>query len=83
MGHVPDFEQVSGKSESFVCFGPLVMDGYGACYNIRDYDLIFGLSAMRSCEDTSVDAFHDAVVDSLNDMHDLCILYEQKQQSKL
>ena len=41
--------KVSGASESFVCFGPLVMDGYGICYNIRERDLILGLSSMISC----------------------------------
>jgi carnitine O-acetyltransferase len=70
--------QVSGKYEAFVCFGPLVMDGYGICYNIRDQDLIIGLSNMKSCKDTSVDAFNEALDKSLIEMHDLCVSLNQK-----
>ncbi len=70
--------QVSGKYEAFVCFGPLVMDGYGICYNIRDEDLLIGLSDMKSCKDTSVDRFRDELENSLNDMHDLCVAHSQK-----
>eukprot|EP00095_Tigriopus_kingsejongensis_P010617 maker-scaffold795_size96016-snap-gene-0.24 protein:Tk10617 transcript:maker-scaffold795_size96016-snap-gene-0.24-mRNA-1 annotation:"carnitine o-acetyltransferase isoform x2" len=65
--------QVSGKSESFVCFGPLVMDGYGCCYNIRDYDFLIGLSAMKSCPETNVSTFHDVLEECLNHMHDICV----------
>lgn len=72
--------QVSAKSESFLAFGPLVMDGYGCCYSLRDHDFLLGLSAMKSCPETSVDKFYEALEESLNDMHDLCV---QTQQSHL
>jgi carnitine O-acetyltransferase len=73
--------QVSGLAEACVGFGPLVMDGYGCCYNIREHDLMFGLSCMKSCNETSVTAFKDAMEQSMLEMHDL--LASRKGQSKL
>lgn len=65
--------QISSKHEAFVCYGPLVTDGYGCAYNIRDYDIIFGLSSMRSDPETCLLQFHDALGSSLNEMHDLAV----------
>ena len=73
--------QVSGKAEAVVCFGPLVMDGYGCCYNIREHDLLFGLSCMKSCEETNVKIFKEAMEQSLLEMHDL--LASRPQNAKL
>ena len=74
---IPARLQVSGASESFVCFGPLVMDGYGICYNIRERDLILGLSSMRSCGETHLGDFRRAIEDSLVAMHDLFVRHGQ------
>ena len=65
--------QVSGLSPSFVCFGPLVADGYGVCYNIREHDLILGLSSMHSCGETNLGDFRRAIESCLVAMHDLCV----------
>jgi carnitine O-acetyltransferase len=64
---------VSGSEEAFTCFGPLVTDGYGCCYNIRDHDILFGLSAFKSCMDTNVHDFHDALHESLQDIQDVLL----------
>jgi len=77
MYHHLSTSQVSGSSESFVCFGPLVMDGYGICYNIRERDLILGLSSMLSCRETHLGDFRAAVEDSLVAMHDLFVKHGQ------
>ena len=57
------------------------MDGYGVCYNIRDYDLIFGLSDMKSFSETSAKQYKEALEKSLNEMHDLAVAY--KKMAKL
>ena len=43
--------------------------------------LLIGLSDMKSCKETSVDAFKEALAQSLTDMHDLCV--SQKGSSNL
>ncbi len=40
--------QVSSKFEAVTSYGPAVEDGYGACYNITEKKISFGLSAYRS-----------------------------------
>lgn len=69
--------QVSGIHEAFVAFGPLVMDGYGLCYNIRDRDFLVGISCMNSHPDTDSRKFRDALAESLGEMHDLCVQFNQ------
>jgi len=73
--------QVAGKTASFLCFGPLVSDGYGCCYNPRAEDIFFPCSALVSCQDTSATAFRDSLEQSLLDMR--LLVLENVQQSKL
>jgi len=73
--------QVAGSSASFLCFGPLVSDGYGCCYNPRSNDIFLPCSALSSCPDTSATAFRDSVEKSLLEMRLLAL--ENVQQSKL
>lgn len=72
--------QVAARHRSFMCYGPLVPDGYGCCYNPRDDDIIFGVSAFNSCKETSALKFHEAIHHSLVDMHNVLL---QGQRSKL
>ncbi|XP_059483056.1 carnitine O-acetyltransferase-like isoform X2 [Neocloeon triangulifer] len=60
--------QVAGRSESFMCYGPLVPDGYACCYNPRANDIIFGTSAHNSCSETSARNFASALEESFTDM---------------
>ena len=73
--------QVAGSSASFLCFGPLVSDGYGCCYNPRSDDIFFPCSALTSCSETSATDFRDALEQSLLDMR--LLVLENVQQSKL
>jgi len=73
--------QVAGSTGSFLCFGPLVSDGYGCCYNPRSNDIFLPCSALNSCPETSATAFRDSVEQSLIDMRLLAL--ENSQQSKL
>ena len=65
--------QVGGSTASYLCFGPLVADGYGVCYNPRSADMLFPCSALRSCPTTSAPAFRDALEQSLLDMRHLAL----------
>eukprot|EP00092_Neocalanus_flemingeri_P016041 GFUD01017361.1.p1 GENE.GFUD01017361.1~~GFUD01017361.1.p1 ORF type:complete len:687 (-),score=159.37 GFUD01017361.1:44-2104(-) len=73
--------QVAGSTASFLCFGPLVSDGYGCCYNPRSNDIFLPCSALNSCAETNATAFRDAVEQSLLDMR--LIALENIQQAKL
>ncbi|XP_022123060.2 carnitine O-acetyltransferase isoform X1 [Pieris rapae] len=72
--------QVACKCDGFMCYGPLVSDGYATCYNPRDSDVNFATSAFRRHPDTSCDAYRSALENSLKDMHDVLV---QNTQSKL
>lgn len=63
-----------------MCYGPLVPDGYGCCYNPLPSGINFGLSACNSSPETHSVKFMGALVDSLTEMHDLVI---QTQKAKL
>lgn len=71
--------QVATKCDGFMCYGPLVMDGYGCCYNPRDNDMNFAISSMVSNRETSSDKFHEALETSLMDMHNV-LLKTQKHK---
>ena len=65
--------QVGGASASYLCFGPLVPDGYGVCYNPRASDLLLPCSALRSCPSTSALDFRAALESSLLEMRELAV----------
>lgn len=52
-------------------YGPLVPDGYGCCYNPRDDDITFGISAFNSSTETNAEAFKVGLIEVLMDMHEL------------
>ncbi|GLH09742.1 Choline O-acetyltransferase-like Protein [Gryllus bimaculatus] len=72
--------QVAGKCEAFMCYGPLVNDGYACCYNPRANEIHMGISAFKSCPDTSASKFKDALEESFDDMHNVLV---KTQKSKL
>uniref|UniRef100_A0A914RJC1 Choline O-acetyltransferase n=1 Tax=Parascaris equorum TaxID=6256 RepID=A0A914RJC1_PAREQ len=53
---------------TYLCYGPVVRDGYGCSYNIQANSIIFAPSALKSCPTTNVDKFKGALVESLRDM---------------
>ncbi|XP_023716544.1 choline O-acetyltransferase isoform X2 [Cryptotermes secundus] len=63
--------QVPTSSDSFMGYGPVVPDGYGASYNPHSDTIVFCLSAFHSCETTSTWRFAHSLEDSLNAMKDL------------
>lgn len=63
--------QVPFKSASFMCYGPVVPDGYGCCYNPRPKDILFACSSFKSCEKTNTRDFAQVLQQTLCDMRDI------------
>ncbi|NWR98689.1 CLAT acetyltransferase, partial [Motacilla alba] len=64
--------QVPTTMEMFCCYGPVVPNGYGACYNPQPEHLLFCISSFKECKETSSGMFAKAVEESLLAMRDLC-----------
>ncbi|XP_018426342.1 PREDICTED: carnitine O-acetyltransferase [Nanorana parkeri] len=45
--------QVPAKTDCVMCFGPVVPDGYGVCYNPMEEHINFAVSAFNSCAETN------------------------------
>ncbi|XP_044760745.1 choline O-acetyltransferase [Coccinella septempunctata] len=63
--------QVSTSGDSFMGYGPVEQNGYGASYNPKADCIIFCLSAFWSSEVTSTSRFAQALEESLNMMQAL------------
>ncbi|XP_058527383.1 choline O-acetyltransferase isoform X2 [Ochotona princeps] len=64
--------QVPTTMEMFCCYGPVVPNGYGACYNPQAEAILFCVSSFHSCKETSSLEFAKAMEASLADMRNLC-----------
>lgn len=63
--------QVATSTNSFMGYGPVEPDGYGASYNPKGDHIIFCLSAFWSSEITSISRFAQSLEESLNAMQAL------------
>ncbi|XP_023310152.1 choline O-acetyltransferase [Anoplophora glabripennis] len=63
--------QVATSTNSFMGYGPVEPDGYGAAYNLKGNHIIFCLSAFWSSEVTSASRFALSLEESLNSMQGL------------
>ncbi|XP_013862618.1 carnitine O-acetyltransferase [Austrofundulus limnaeus] len=63
--------QVGSKTDCVMCFGPVVPDGYGVCYNPMDEHINMAITAFNSCEETNAANFAQAVENALLDMRAL------------
>lgn len=75
--------QVASAHRAFMCYGPSVEDGYGICYNPRDKDMLFAVSAFSGCAATSAKEMGCALSDALNDMFELLVRAGEKPKSKM
>ncbi|XP_069000145.1 choline O-acetyltransferase [Embiotoca jacksoni] len=64
--------QVPTTVEMFCCYGPVVPNGYGACYNPQSDHIIFSVSSFRESSQTCSAHFVKCLVQGLLDMRDLC-----------
>ncbi len=65
---------------AFMCYGPLVPDGYGCCYSPTSQDISFGISAFNSDPSTDASDFKVALQEVLLDMQRVVA---QNMKSKL
>ncbi|KPP66468.1 carnitine O-acetyltransferase-like, partial [Scleropages formosus] len=72
--------QVPAKTDCVMCFGPVVPDGYGVCYNPMEEHINFAVSAFNSCSETNAARLAQGLEDALLDMRDLV---EQMPRAKL
>ncbi|CAH1735571.1 unnamed protein product [Chironomus riparius] len=76
--------QVPSVYNAFMCYGPLTYDGYGCCYSPRNNDMWFGLSSMRSNNETSTQLFKKSLEEALKLMQQVLMKAgEQPIKSKL
>ncbi|KAK5906094.1 hypothetical protein CgunFtcFv8_001988 [Champsocephalus gunnari] len=64
--------QVTTTMEMFCCYGPVVPNGYGACYNPQSDHIIFCVSSFWENTGTSSAVFVKALNESLLEIRDLC-----------
>ncbi|XP_076455057.1 carnitine O-acetyltransferase-like [Babylonia areolata] len=74
--------QVGAKHDTVMCFGPVVPDGYGCCYNPQNSRLNFAVTAFNACPHTDSDRFSNVLRGSLMDMKEL-LLKVPSSESKL
>ncbi|XP_071479547.1 choline O-acetyltransferase-like [Diadema antillarum] len=64
--------QVLTKLDTFMCYGPVVPDGYGASYNPHEDYILFAISSFKTCEMTDSEVFRAKLYRTLIDLYELC-----------
>ncbi|KAK2824335.1 hypothetical protein Q5P01_021510 [Channa striata] len=64
--------QVPTTVEMFCCYGPVVPNGYGACYNPQSDHIIFSVSSFHESPQTCSAEFVECLVQALMQIRDLC-----------
>ncbi|KAM4623605.1 choline O-acetyltransferase b [Polymixia lowei] len=64
--------QVPTTVEMFCCYGPVVPNGYGACYNPQADHVLFCVSSFRESTETCSAVFVKALEEGLLEIRDLC-----------
>ncbi|XP_028649257.1 choline O-acetyltransferase [Erpetoichthys calabaricus] len=75
--------QVPTTVEMFCCYGPVVPNGYGACYNPQSDHIIFCISSFRNCKESCSTTFAKAMEEVLLDMRDLCIKFNTPKKASV
>lgn len=65
--------QVASQALSFMCYAPLVENGYGCCYNPRKNDILFACSSFKDCPSTDAATFGKNLAQALVDMQTLIL----------
>ncbi|XP_059929732.1 choline O-acetyltransferase [Gadus macrocephalus] len=65
--------QVPTTVDMFCCYGPVVPDGYGACYNPQSDHVLFCVSSFRDSPQTCSEEFVQILERGLLEMRDLCV----------
>ncbi|GFO45679.1 carnitine o-acetyltransferase [Plakobranchus ocellatus] len=60
--------QVASQHEAFLCFVPVVPDGYGLCYNPREEQLIVCVTSFNNSPETNSDTLVENLTQAFRDM---------------
>uniref|UniRef100_A0A671XAE6 Carnitine O-acetyltransferase b n=1 Tax=Sparus aurata TaxID=8175 RepID=A0A671XAE6_SPAAU len=63
--------QVPANTDSVMCFGPLVPDGYAVCYNPQADHVHFSITAFNCCEETHAETLAVTLKDTLCQLQEL------------
>lgn len=61
--------QVPAKKEALLCFGPVVPDGYGVCYNPMESRFVYAVSSYNSHPKTHAGDLGECLAKALEDNH--------------
>lgn len=64
-------KQIASRNSMVTCYGPVVPDGYGCCYNPRRDEIKFAVSAFNSNPSTCANKFGEALAASLTEIRDI------------
>lgn len=64
--------KVPTSVDMFCCYGPVLPNGYGACYNPQADYIIFSVSSFHDSPQTCSAEFVESLARGLLDMQDLC-----------
>jgi choline O-acetyltransferase len=73
--------QVPTTMDAFMLYGPVVPDGYGACYNPHADYIVICVSSFKSWNGTDSSRFASMLTESLLDMKQLCLLSNTSTQN--
>lgn len=75
--------QVPVNADIFLCFGAVVPDGYGVCYNPQEKKLMLSVSSYHSCPTTDSMLFATKLAEGLREMRDVVTQANGIPSSKL
>ena len=58
----------TAEHDIFLCFGAVVPNGYGVCYNPQNHRVTFAVSSFRSCPETDSQVFGAKLMESMREM---------------
>ena len=66
-----------------MCYGPVVPDGYGVCYNPKEDFILFCISSFVPCGETKSDYFADVLMSSLRQMKEMLLAGQPEAQTNV
>ena len=77
------YDQVPTTMDAFMCYGPVVPDGYGICYNPHSDYILVCISSFKSSDETDSAFFAATLEGSMLQMKELCLKINQSPSAKL
>ena len=69
--------------DAFMCYGPVVPDGYGVCYNPHTGYILVCVTSFHSSPETSSDFFALTLEGSFLQMYELCLKTNETSPYKI